>query len=267
MRGLALFAHGRFGRCVLAPLQYLAVEDRADQPDDHPAPLAHADRPGAWLPRHRAWRDARQASAAARLQPRLLDRHHGARSSSPTSASSPSRSLPAGRSSARWRGCSARSSSSASASGTSGEQASELAARLAAGDAMVLFAEGSTSRRQSASCRSRARCSAPPRWRSRERRGRKGLSSSRWPSPTRACMACRWAASTAPLAAWIGDSDLVPHLAALLREGAIDVEVHFGEPVEFNARQRPQGGDAADGGRRCARWCRPRCATRAGRPR
>ena len=39
-----------------------------------------------------------------------------------------------------------------------------------------------------------------------------------------------------PLAAWIGDSDLVPHLLSMLREGAIDVEVRFGEPVEFNAR-------------------------------
>jgi 1-acyl-sn-glycerol-3-phosphate acyltransferase len=35
------------------------------------------------------------------------------------------------------------------------------------------------------------------------------------------------------LVAWIGDQDLVSHLGALLREGAIDVEVHFGEPVLF----------------------------------
>lgn len=34
-------------------------------------------------------------------------------------------------------------------------------------------------------------------------------------------------------AAWIGDQTLVPHLAALLRQGGIDVEVHFGEPVAF----------------------------------
>ena len=40
------------------------------------------------------------------------------------------------------------------------------------------------------------------------------------------------------LAAWIGDQELVPHLAGLLREGAIDVELHFGEPVRFSA-----GGD------------------------
>ena len=34
-------------------------------------------------------------------------------------------------------------------------------------------------------------------------------------------------------AAWVGDQTLVPHLAALLAEGAMDVEVHFGEAIEF----------------------------------
>ena len=34
-------------------------------------------------------------------------------------------------------------------------------------------------------------------------------------------------------ASWIGDQSLVPHLAGLLREGGIDVELHFGEPVAF----------------------------------
>jgi 1-acyl-sn-glycerol-3-phosphate acyltransferase len=36
-------------------------------------------------------------------------------------------------------------------------------------------------------------------------------------------------------ASWIGDSALVPHLMGLLKEGAVDVEVHFGEPVEYHA--------------------------------
>lgn len=39
-------------------------------------------------------------------------------------------------------------------------------------------------------------------------------------------------------AAWIGDSDLVPHLGALIREGGMDVEVHFGEPIPFTARSK-----------------------------
>lgn len=34
-------------------------------------------------------------------------------------------------------------------------------------------------------------------------------------------------------ASWTGDTDLVPHLRKLLREGALDVEVHFGEPLDF----------------------------------
>jgi 1-acyl-sn-glycerol-3-phosphate acyltransferase len=38
-----------------------------------------------------------------------------------------------------------------------------------------------------------------------------------------------------PLAAWIGDTGLAPHAAALLREGAVDVELHFGEAIEFSA--------------------------------
>lgn len=37
-------------------------------------------------------------------------------------------------------------------------------------------------------------------------------------------------------AAWIGDAELVPHIKALLAEGAMDVEVHFGEAVEFTAQ-------------------------------
>ena len=35
--------------------------------------------------------------------------------------------------------------------------------------------------------------------------------------------------------AWIGDRKLWPHIQAMLGEGGIDVEVRFGEPVEFTA--------------------------------
>lgn len=35
--------------------------------------------------------------------------------------------------------------------------------------------------------------------------------------------------------AWIGDEKLMPHLRRLLEEGAVDVEVHFGEPLAFRA--------------------------------
>jgi lyso-ornithine lipid O-acyltransferase len=38
-----------------------------------------------------------------------------------------------------------------------------------------------------------------------------------------------------PIAAWPGDIELAPHLMGILREGAIDVEVAFGEAVDFRA--------------------------------
>jgi 1-acyl-sn-glycerol-3-phosphate acyltransferase len=37
-----------------------------------------------------------------------------------------------------------------------------------------------------------------------------------------------------PAIAWYGDMDLVPHLRAFLREGALDVLVVWGEPVRFD---------------------------------
>lgn len=115
----------------------------------------------------------------------------------------------------------------------SGEQAGEIAARLTDGDPLVLFAEGSTSD------------------------GNLML-----PFKTTLFAAAQMALQAdggeaiaiQPVAiaytrlhgmpmgrfhrrhvAWIGDQTLVPHLGALLREGAIDVEVHFGEPLEFRA--------------------------------
>jgi 1-acyl-sn-glycerol-3-phosphate acyltransferase len=38
-----------------------------------------------------------------------------------------------------------------------------------------------------------------------------------------------------PALAWYGDMDLAPHLAALLREGSIDVVVRWCEPIPFDA--------------------------------
>ncbi|MGU3495248.1 lysophospholipid acyltransferase family protein [Xanthobacteraceae bacterium A53D] len=37
-----------------------------------------------------------------------------------------------------------------------------------------------------------------------------------------------------PLAAWYGDMDLAPHLLAVLRHGAIDVEVRYGQPMALD---------------------------------
>ncbi|MBT9372108.1 lysophospholipid acyltransferase family protein [Rhizobium sp. CSW-27] len=38
-----------------------------------------------------------------------------------------------------------------------------------------------------------------------------------------------------PIAAWPGDVELVPHLMGILRTGALEVDVDFGEAVEFRA--------------------------------
>jgi 1-acyl-sn-glycerol-3-phosphate acyltransferase len=41
-----------------------------------------------------------------------------------------------------------------------------------------------------------------------------------------------------PIAAWPGDVALMPSLIGVLREGAIDVDVSFGEAVRFTAESR-----------------------------
>lgn len=37
-----------------------------------------------------------------------------------------------------------------------------------------------------------------------------------------------------PIAAWPGDTELTPHLMGVLKEGALDVQVCFGEPVTYD---------------------------------
>lgn len=117
--------------------------------------------------------------------------------------------------------------------GASPEQAREIAARLADGDPMVLFAEGTTgdgnrvlpfkstlfgaaqlalSALDDDHVRVQPVAIAYTRKRGlpldRRERGR---------------------------IAWIGDMDLFPHLREILQSGALDVEVRFGEPIAFAA--------------------------------
>ena len=37
-----------------------------------------------------------------------------------------------------------------------------------------------------------------------------------------------------PIAAWPGDIELLPHLLGVAREGAVDVDVDFGERVDYS---------------------------------
>lgn len=54
-----------------------------------------------------------------------------------------------------------------------------------------------------------------------------------------------------PMVSWIGDADLVPHLARLLREGPVDVVVGFGEPVAYTKESRRK--EVAQGARETVR--------------
>lgn len=115
----------------------------------------------------------------------------------------------------------------------SGEQAGEIAQRLAGGSAIVLFAEGTTGD---------GNLLLP-------------FKSTLFGAATMAI--AQGAAETVmvqPLAiaytrthgmpmgrrhrfaaSWIGDTDLWPHIRELLRDGAMDVELHFGEAIPFTS--------------------------------
>jgi 1-acyl-sn-glycerol-3-phosphate acyltransferase len=116
--------------------------------------------------------------------------------------------------------------------GRTAETATEIAARLSAGDAMVLFAEGTTSDgavvlpfRSALVGAARAAIDA-------------GGHSHVFVQPLAIAythlhglpLGRTWR----PLVAWTGDVDLVPHLLALAREGAVDVTVRFGDPIAFD---------------------------------
>ncbi len=117
--------------------------------------------------------------------------------------------------------------------GKTGAQTSEIAARLAAGDAMVLFPEGTTSDGNRVLPFKTAlfgAAHAAIRESGVEEvivqpvaiayTGVHGMAMGRY---------------FRPIASWPGDVELLPHLKGVLREGAIDVEVRFGEPMAVTA--------------------------------
>ncbi len=115
----------------------------------------------------------------------------------------------------------------------SGEQASEIGLRLAGGDAMVLFAEGSTSDGNmvipfKSTLFGAAKVAIDEG--SAERVVIQPLAI----AYTR-LHGMPMQRIHMPLATWIGDADLLPHMRTLLKEGGIDIELHFGEPFEVTA--------------------------------
>lgn len=115
----------------------------------------------------------------------------------------------------------------------SGEQASEIASRLAAGDAMVLFAEGSTGDGNLLLPFKSTLFGAA------ELAIGEGGADKVFIQPVAISYTrlhgLPMGRQHRAIAAWIGDQDLLPHIKDLLLEGAVDVEVHFGEPLEFAA--------------------------------
>lgn len=115
--------------------------------------------------------------------------------------------------------------------GDTGRVADEIAGRMGAGDAMILFAEGTSSNGnqvlpfRSALVGAAARMAADGGGRvfvqpvAIAYTGLQGLPMGR---------------RLRPLAAWYGDMDLVPHLWAIVREGALDMTIAFADPIALD---------------------------------
>lgn len=121
----------------------------------------------------------------------------------------------------------------------SGEQASEIGRRLVGGDVMVLFAEGTTSdgnmilpfkstlfgaAKIALDDGSTERVVVQPAAIAYTKLH--GLPMNRFHRT---------------LVSWIGDADLLPQIQAVLKEGAVDVELRFGEAFEFTKATNRKG--------------------------
>ena len=134
----------------------------------------------------------------------------------------------AGRSSARWRACSAPSSSIATAATRPAKARDEIQARLANGDTLVLFAEGTSSD----GARVLPFKSA-------------FFAAAELPDvvvqPVTLAYRGHWGAPMTrrrrPFYAWYGDMDMAPHLWEALTAGPIEVDVICHEPMTPSPRR------------------------------
>ena len=117
------------------------------------------------------------------------------------------------------------------ARGRTGEQANSIASRMLAGDAMVLFAEGTTSDGNEVLPFKTALFGA----------AQAAIVSSGAATVAVQPVAIAYTHASGlplgrsgrPFAAWPGDVELMPHLTAVLKEGAVDVEISFGPAIPF----------------------------------
>ena len=113
----------------------------------------------------------------------------------------------------------------------SGEQASEIAQRLGEGDAMILFAEGTTSDGTvilpfKSTLFGAANMALA-----------EGTAERVYIQPVSIAythlQGIAMGRRQRAVASWIGDTDLASHAFALLAQGGMDVEISLGEPIEF----------------------------------
>ncbi|YBV95816.1 1-acyl-sn-glycerol-3-phosphate acyltransferase [Phyllobacteriaceae bacterium JZ32] len=117
--------------------------------------------------------------------------------------------------------------------GKTGEQASEIASRLAAGDVMVLFAEGTTSdgnRVLPFKTSLFGAASAAIR-----ETGAEAVTVQPVAIAYTRLHGMPMGRYHRAVASWPGDVELLPHLRTTLREGAFDVDIRFGEPMAVTA--------------------------------
>lgn len=109
----------------------------------------------------------------------------------------------------------------------------EIAQRLSDGDPVVLFGEGTSSDGNRVLAFRSALIGA-----ARDVLAESGHTGRVWIQPLSIAytglLGLPFGRRHRPLIAWYGDLDLLPHLAGVLRKGAIDVTVTWGEPTPFD---------------------------------
>lgn len=125
-----------------------------------------------------------------------------------------------------------------------GDVAKEIAQRLKEGDAMVLFAEGTSSDGNRVlpfrtALIGAAKAAMVADLRDARKKGIEQEEQPVWIQPLsvsyNGLQGMPMGRQHRPLAAWYGDMELIPHLWTIMKEGAVDVTLTFGEPIPFGS--------------------------------